>query len=54
MKKESAQEDLTPRGAVWGALEVVAALWAIGLMGYFYYSKEYLVIVRQIWGMFFG
>ena len=36
------------------AAEVVVALWAVGLMGYYYYAKGYADLLRQIWRSFFG
>jgi hypothetical protein len=54
MKKDSTLEKLTPREAGWGAIEVAAVLWAVGVMGYFYYAKGYLDLIGQIWRLFFG
>ena len=34
--------------------EIVIGIGAIILMTYFYYSKGYGILIRQIWGSFFG
>ena len=35
-------------------MEIAATLWAIGLMGYFYYARGYLELLGQIWSLYFG
>ncbi len=44
----------TSKGWVQMGLEIAAVLWAIALMVYFYYSKGYVELIRQIGGLIFG
>ena len=47
-------EESTQRAKGWAALEIAITLWAVGLMGYFYYTKGYVDLLGQIWRLFFG
>ena len=51
---ENQPEESTPDGLGWTALEVVITLWAVGLMGYYYYVKGYPDLLAQIWRLFFA
>mgnify|MGYP006147178025 CR=1 FL=1 len=38
----------------WSVWEGIASLWAMGVMGYYYYSEGHVERVVQIWRLFFG
>ena len=38
----------------WSLWEGIAALWAMGIMAYYYYSEGHVERVVQIWRLFFG
>jgi len=38
----------------WSIWEGIASLWAMGVMGYYYYSEGHVERVVQIWRLFFG
>ena len=35
-------------------VEMLVGIGAIALMAYFYYSKGYVLLIKQIWGSLFG
>lgn len=38
----------------WSIWEAIVGLWAMGIMGYYYYSEGHVERVVQIWRLFFG
>ncbi len=47
-------EDGEPLGVKTRVLEVAAFLWAVGIMGYYYYSEGHVERVAQIWSLIVG
>ncbi len=43
-----------PKGVIYTAVEVAVSIWAVGLMGYYYYAKGYWGLLGQIWRLLFG
>lgn len=42
--------DLESSGGIWRTIgEIGVWAWMLSLLGYFYYSRGYLTLLKQIW-----
>lgn len=50
-----ARKDVEKQGSIWCLVREVALwLWALAFMGYFYYSHDFVSLIRHLWTQILG